>query len=63
VLNWRRAKQLVGETAREIGILMLVFAPLESAFADRPIESGSMVMIILVSLLVIGWGILMESGE
>ena len=33
--NWKRVQGLVGETAREIGILMLVFAPLESAFADR----------------------------
>jgi hypothetical protein len=63
VLNWQRAKQVLGETAREIGILVLVFAPLESAFAERPIESGSMVRIILVSLLAIGCGILAESGE
>ena len=53
---------MLGETAREIGILMLVFAPLESAFAERPIESGSMVGIVLVSLFVIGCGIVMESG-
>jgi hypothetical protein len=63
VLNWQRAKQVLGETAREIGILVLVFAPLESAFAERPIESGSMVRIILVRLLAIGRGILAESGE
>jgi hypothetical protein len=46
-----------------VTILVLVFAPLESAFAEQSIKSGSIVMIILASLLVIGWGVLMESGE
>ena len=61
--NWKRVQGLVGETAREIGILMLVFAPLESAFADRPIDPGFVTTVILVSIILIGGGILIETRE
>lgn len=29
-VNWRRVRVLVGETSREVGILVLVFAPLDA---------------------------------
>ena len=58
--NWGRVLRLLGETAREIGTLILVFAPLESAFAERPFDQGSMIGIMLISVLLIGSGILFE---
>jgi hypothetical protein len=36
VIDWKRAERLVGETMREIGVLIFVFAPLEYLFAERP---------------------------
>ena len=58
--NWGRVLRLLGETAREIGTLILVFAPLESAFAERPLNQGSLIGIMLASILLIGSGILFE---
>lgn len=61
--NWGRVRRLLGETAREIGTLILVFAPLESAFAERPLSQGSMTGIMLISVLLIGSGIVFEVRE
>jgi len=33
MFNWKRIEQVLGETVREIGILVIVFAPLDAAFA------------------------------
>jgi hypothetical protein len=52
VLDWRRAIQLLAETVREIGILVLVFVPVDFAFAERPIGPG---LIIVVTIA--GFGI------
>ena len=43
-----RLLHLLGETTREIGILMLVFAPLDSALAEREIKSGFLIAVIVV---------------
>ena len=51
----------MGETAREIGILILVFAPMEAAFADGPVNRGAMAAAILVAILAISGGIILES--
>ena len=61
--NWGRVRHLPGETAREIGTLIFVFAPLESAFAERPLNQGSLIGIMLASILLIGSGILFEVRE
>ena len=54
---------LLGQTAREIGILIMVFAPLESAFAERAIDPNLLGTVILVSVLLIAGGILIETRE
>jgi hypothetical protein len=38
MLNWPRAHDLLGETAREMGLLIVVFAPLDAIFADAPVN-------------------------
>jgi len=60
---WGPVRRLLGETAREIGTLIFVFAPLDSAFAERPIDQGSVIGIMLVGVLLIGLGILLEVRE
>lgn len=56
----RHAQRLAGETMREIGILTLVFAPLESVFNDRAVDAWLLVSVIVVSVTVIVCGILVE---
>lgn len=58
--QWRRFGNLTGQTVREIGILMFVFVPLEAAFSERPIDPTVLAGLILLSLLLIGCGILAE---
>jgi hypothetical protein len=59
----QRLEALVSETAREIGVLMVVFVPLEFAFADRPVSQWSVGLAFLVgSILLIG-GILLPLRE
>ena len=62
MFDWQRARQLLGETVREVGVLILVFAPLDVVLADRPIRSGLVVTITPASL-VIACGILMEARK
>jgi hypothetical protein len=59
--DWRQAQLLLGQTAREIGVLVLVFAPLESTFSDRSIDASTLVGSIVVSLVLVAGGILIEA--
>ena len=59
--NWRRIQNLVGETVREVGILVLVFAPLEGAFSDRPMDPLVVIGAVASSLALIVGGILLEA--
>ena len=56
---WR----LVGETVREIGILMLVFAPLEASFAERAINFSLLASVVTMAVWLIGAGIILETKE
>jgi hypothetical protein len=60
VLDWRRALQLFAETMREIGILIVVFLPLDYVLADRPIGHG-LAIVIMLSSIGIACAILIES--
>jgi hypothetical protein len=62
VLDWRRALQLLAETVREIGILVLVFVPVDYAFAERPIGPG-LVIVVTIAGLGIVCAIVVESIE
>ena len=59
--KWGRVRCLLGETAREIGTLIFVFAPLDSVFAERSIDQGAVIGIMFVGVLLIGSGILLEA--
>jgi hypothetical protein len=61
--NRRRIQNLVGETVREVGILVLVFAPLEGAFSDRPMDPLVVVGTVASSLAIIVGGILLKARE
>ena len=39
MLNWHRAEELFAETVREVGVLIVVFAPLDAAFSDLPVNT------------------------
>jgi hypothetical protein len=54
---------LLAETVREIGILMVVFAPLESSFSERPLSVSLLAGVIALSAALIVCGILLEAGD
>ena len=61
----RRARvlALIGETSREIGVLMLVFAPLDWMFSDYRMDAGAVAATGMGGLLLVAYGILLESRE
>ena len=59
--TWGRVRCLLGETAREIGTLIFVFAPLDSVFAERSIDQRAVIGIMFVGVLLNGSGILLEA--
>ena len=63
MINKRKAFLLLGETAREIGILILVFVPLDLLF--RPVPEGALVVILLMGCgcLLIFTGMLLEAWQ
>ena len=52
-VNWIRVRHLCGETLREVGTLVFVFAPLEAAFAEQAIHPDLLATVILGSLAAI----------
>ena len=52
--------QLMGETVREIGVLGLVFAPLESIFSGRSLDPRLLALTLAATALMIVCGILAE---
>ena len=53
--------RLVGETLREIGVLTLVFAPLESLVSERSINNDVLITLMFGGLGLIACGILLEA--
>ena len=63
MVNKRAVEQLMGETIREIGLLLLVFGPLDALFQpDRP-SAGVLAALIAGALLFIILGIIIEAGR
>ena len=62
-LNWNRIEVVLGETLREVGILILVFAPLESVFSDRPVGEAGMALIFVLAIGLVIVGTLVEARE
>ena len=63
VTRFQRINHLVGETAREGGLLMLVLGPLESALAERPLNPAWLVTVIVAGFTCIACRILLEAGD
>jgi hypothetical protein len=63
MLDRQRAENLMGESVREVGILMVVFAPLEATFSDVLVDAGRVAAMFLVGLLLIAGGIILEARK
>jgi len=61
--NWQRAEDLLGETAREVGVLIVVFAPLEAMFSEVFVSAGRVATMFLVGVVLIAGGIIMETRK
>jgi hypothetical protein len=60
VPNWQRVESVLGETIREVGVLIVVFAPLEATFTDVSVSTGRVIAMVLFGLVLIASGIIME---
>ena len=58
VMDWRRAANLLGETVREMGVLIVVFAPLEAIFTDVLVNTTLVAAMFLVGVLLSAGGIM-----
>jgi len=61
-VNRARLEVLFGQTAREIGILVAVFAPLDAAFASYPLNTTIVGVVMVLAICSIVVGILVEAG-
>jgi len=63
MFNLRRAEDLLGETVREMGVLILVFAPLEALFSDVAVNNTLVAAMSLVGVLLAAGGIMLEARK
>jgi len=63
VIDQRKAQQLLGETIRDIGILVVVFGPLDAFFQEGRVSTLPLVLIVAAGLLCIALGIMIEAKE
>jgi hypothetical protein len=63
VTRARRALRLLAETGREIGILVVVFAPLDRMFAGRSIDDRPVFAAVAMGAALIVFGILVETKD
>ena len=61
--NQKAIEGLLGETIREIGILVLVFAPLDAAFAEGPFDIPLETVVAARAIGAIVVGIMLETGD
>lgn len=61
--NWQRLESVLGETAREVGVLIVVFAPLEATFSDTGVSTARVTAMVLVGLVALASGIILETRE
>jgi hypothetical protein len=61
----RSISELAGESLRELGVLLVVFVPLDAAFSQGNLKPETIIALVVVTIaglaLVIG-GILLEEG-
>lgn len=63
MIHRRRAIILLGETARDIGILVLVFAPLDALFQGGGAAVALVIFLVVVALIFVAVGIMLEAWE
>jgi hypothetical protein len=61
MFNWTRITGVLGETMREIGILVVVFVPLDAAFAPGALRPLTIGLVVIAASTAIVCGIIMES--
>jgi hypothetical protein len=62
-MNWPRVAILIGETIREMGLLIVVFAPLEAMFAEVSTNLTRGFAVALFGFLLIACGIIVETRQ
>lgn len=63
VVRSDRLLRLLGETLREMGILVAVFAPLDALFAERIVRPELIIAVTTAGAMVTACGILIEARE
>ena len=63
MIDKRKAQQLLGETMRDIGILVVGFAPLDAFFQRERPGWLPVVFVVACGLLFIAVGIMLEAKE
>ncbi|HXL33634.1 MAG TPA: hypothetical protein VN953_01815 [Gemmatimonadales bacterium] len=63
VIDKRRAQHLLGETMRDIGILVVVFAPLDAFFRHERTALLPLGLAVAGALILIVLGIMVEATE
>jgi hypothetical protein len=58
-----KAQRLVGETLRDIGILVIVFGPLDAVFQQPAPGSAVLALMVAGALFLITLGIILEAKE
>ena len=59
----RKLLHLIGETSREIGVLILVFAPLDAFFQPHAASGRFVILAVGIALTLIIGGIMLESED
>ena len=62
-MNEQKAISLFGESIREIGILVTVFAPLDALFQKEAPSAPLVGALVTAGLIFVGLGIMIESEE
>lgn len=63
MIDRRRAMILLGETARDVGILVLVFSPLDALFQSAGPAVEVVVVLVAMALISVAAGIMLEAWE
>ena len=61
MLNWSSIRRVFGETVREIGILLIVFTPLDATFSPDAVSVDTLVRTVLGASVMIVGGIIIET--
>ncbi len=63
MIDRRKAQRLLGESIRDIGILVVVFGPLDAFFQKERPSIPLLALVVACGLLFIGLGIIIEAEE